>query len=327
MDQLILIDTSWVIHRMWHVHQDLQVTLHNGEVLKTGHVYGVCRLLKSLTSKYPEADIICCLDGSPVHGRELCSDYKANRTNAVHTAFDDLGVIVECAVAFPRVKVAYHRALEADEVMSYYVDVWHKEYDQIIVYSGDCDMLQLLNEVKVFIAKEFNTDGTLKLIDRDTYYSDPKYADKFAGVDLSVLPLYRAMVGDSSDNLSGFPRLRKKVAKEIAESYRSVHRLMSGVGVDFDDTSIFPKGFKEFLPRLQTNYAIMKLPSAYDLEVRETVPHLYVSENNDVAQILYSLYRIRSASPVQTVLVDKDCESDYLSVRESVNSSWRRPTK
>lgn len=156
MKNLILIDTSWVVHRMWYAHQDLQVTLHNGEVLKSGHLYGVCRLLESLTSKYPAADIVCCLDGVAKHGKSLSDDYKANRTASVaRTAFDDLGVIVECAVAFPRVRVAFHRSLEADEVISYLARAWGENYEQVIVYSADCDMLQLMSDGNVVIAKEF----------------------------------------------------------------------------------------------------------------------------------------------------------------------------
>ena len=321
--ELILIDASWVIHRMWHVHQDLSVTLSDGTVLKSGHIYGVCRLLKSLNTKHPEADIIFCLDGVAMHGKSLSADYKANRSHGeVYTAFDDLGVIVECAVAFDNTVVSFHRALEADEVMSYLVSVHKSDYESIIIYSADGDMLQLLDE-GVYVAKEFNGNGTLKLVDVNTYYTDPKYVDKFLGCRIDALPIYRAMVGDSSDNLAGFPRLRKKVAKEIAEKYVSVESVVCGATVDND--TLFPKDFVSFLPTLNTNYKIMKLPTEADLVCRGTLPIVYEKDKDDEARCLFSLYRIRSVSPVGTVVVDADSESEYLNVREIVNDNWRHP--
>ena len=322
--ELILIDASWVIHRMWHVHQDLSVTLHNGTVLKSGHLYGVARLLKSLNTKHPEADIIFCLDGVAVHGMKLNPEYKANRGyGTVATAFDDLGVIVECAVAFARTQVSFHRALEADEVISYHTLMNLTEYERIIVYSADGDMLQLLAAGEnVFIAKEFDTDGRLKLVDLTTYYEDPKYTNKFLGCRIDALPLYRAMVGDSSDNLPGFPRIRKKVAKEIAEKYSTVDEIAAACK---DGDELFPKDFESFIPTLRTNYEIMKLPTVTDLALRGHLPNLYSKDEDDEARCLFSLYRIRSVSPVETHVVTEEVEDGYLRVRDVANENWRHP--
>lgn len=322
--ELILIDASWVIHRMWHVHQDLQVTLHNGTVLKSGHLYGVARLLKSLNTKHPEADIVFCLDGVAVHGTSLNPEYKANRGHGtVATAFDDLGVIAECAAAFDRTQIAFHRALEADEVIAYMAQMWQSEYERIIVYSADGDMLQLLAAGdNIFIAKEFDTDGRLKLVDLKTYYEDPKYTDKFLGCRIDALPLYRAMVGDSSDNLPGFPRIRKKVAKEIAEKYNTVDAIAAGCK---DGDPLFPKGFEGFLSTLCTNYEIMKLPTVTDLALRGHLPNLYGKDGDEEARCLFSLYRIRSVSPVETHVVAEEAEDGYLRVRDTTNENWRHP--
>lgn len=325
MKDLILVDASWVIHRMWHVHRDLKVTLHSGSILQSGHLYGVARLLKSLTTKYPEADIIVCLDGVAEHGKALSSDYKANRdAGSVHTAFDDLGVLVECSLAFKGVTVAFHRSLEADEVISYFVHSKKAHYDRVIIYSADGDMLQLLAAGdNIFIAKEFNRDGMLSLVDSNVYGTNEHYLDKFVGTDLEVLPLYRAIVGDSSDNLAGFPRIRRKVAKEIAEKYRTTERVAGGC---LAGDPLFPEGFKSFLGSLNVNYEIMKLPTPYDLEQRGTVPHVYdKTDNPGVAQTLYSLYRIRSTSPVETLSLDEGGEQSALFIREAINDNWRHP--
>lgn len=318
--ELILIDASWVVHRMWHVHSNLSVTLHSGEELKTGHIYGFARLLKTLNEHYPDADVIVCLDGKATHGKELNGDYKGNRQNGSKmTAFDDLGVLVECAVVFNNVVVAFHRNLEADEIISYFCDLKSGAYEKIIVYSADGDMTQLLSK-NVFIAKEFDK-GLLKLIDENFYYTDEKYVDKFCGCKIAKLPLYRAMVGDSSDNLPGFPRLRKKLAKEFAEKYGSVEAIVQAVNAG----ESFPEGFKDFLPVLQNNYEIMKLPTANDLNLRGVKPHVFNLVNMDDAKMFFSLYRIKSVSPVDTVVLNEEEELMAMEARADVNSVWKHP--
>lgn len=321
--ELILIDASWVIHRMWYVHSNLSVTLKNGVELKSGHVYGFARLLKTLTTSYPEADIIVCLDGNATHGKELNADYKGNREHGVvKTAFDDLGVLVECAVAFKNTKVAFHKHLEADELISYFCYEHKLDYDAIIIYSADGDMVQLLDG-NVFIAKEFER-GFLKLVDQSIYLTDPKYVNKFLACSITALPLYRAIVGDSSDNLSGFPRIRKKLARDLAEKYVEAKVLAEAVE---ENEAEFPVGFKDFLPTLKSNYEIMKLPTPYELTVRGTLPNIFDKDEGDIetAKALFSLYRIKSTSPVETFEISPDVEESYLILRDSVNAVWKHP--
>lgn len=327
MRDLILVDFSWVVHRMWWAHKDLSVVLADGTELKSGHVFGVARLLKTLTEKYPSADIVLCLDGSPKHGKALSADYKANRSpNSAGTAFEDLGVLLTCAMAFPRVTAAFHRDLEADEVISYMAQFYCKHCSRVIIYSADCDMLQLLACAdNIFIAKEFDKkSGELLLVDKEAYLSDSHYLDKFVGCDISVLPLYRAMVGDSSDNLAGFPRLRKKLAKELAESYRTEDALVRGC---HNGDVRFPTMFKDFLPKLHINYEIMKLPTVQKLEDACCPPRVVGGESNSEALLMYSLYRIRSVAPMETLNLAAWEEREAMRVRGVLNDNWKHPDK
>lgn len=326
--ELILIDASWVIHRMWHAHKDLAVTLYSGVELKSGHVYGVSRLLCSLNAKYPDADLILCLDGFAKHGKSLNSDYKANRDHSVvATAFDDLGVIIECACAFNNVKVAFNKDLEADDIIAYLTQVNKDSYEKVIIYSADCDMLQLLAlGENIFIAKEFDKSSSkLKLVGKLEYYTDTAYTDKFLGVDVAVLPLYRAIVGDGSDNLPGFPRIRKKLAKQMAETFYSFEALKEACLEPEKSKIAFPNGFDGFLDTLNTNYNIMRFRDASYLDGMGLYPHFYESNGTKNSSAMFSLYRIKSVSPVDVCIVDAKLEKVYLNLRDEINASWRRP--
>lgn len=319
-NELILIDASWVIHRMHHVHHMLGVNLKNGQYLQTGHLYGTARLIKSLTENYSDADIIFCLDGMATHGKTLDVNYKADRAHGtVKHAFDDLGAVVEMLSCYPQVKIAFHRHLEADEIMSYLADFHKKDYKQIIIYSGDCDMVQLISD-NVFVSTTFDK-GRLILVGEKEYQEQEKYTDKFVGCRLDVLPLFRAMVGDSSDNLAGFPKMRKKLAKELAEEFGGLQEL----SVASTTSTKFPHGFLEFLPKLRTNYAIMKLPTVAELSARGHIPLVYKQDDHRLGLKLFSLYRIKSTSPVPVVELSPDEEDKILVMRDQVNEQWKHP--
>lgn len=319
--QLILIDTSWVIHRAWWTHKDLKVKLLNGDKLPSGHLYGLTRLLKSITLGYPEADIYLCLDGRAKHGKMLSSSYKANRTpGTVSTAFDDLGVMLECSYAYG-INVSYHPDLEADEVISYLVDKYSKEYEKVIIYAGDNDMLQLLGD-NVYVSTKLRS-GKFELVSRESYLKDEKMFIKYQGVEPSKLPLYRAFVGDSSDNLSGYPRIRKKLVKEIVDKYSSLENIVLGIA---NKDPLFADGMQSYVETLISNYRIMKLPGVAELEELMTIP-IEHKDLGEYAVEMYSLYRIKSTSPVDVYPLTDELENKFMEIREKLNSQWRRPKK
>lgn len=321
---LILIDGSWLIHRSFHAFRNLSVKLRSGSVASTGHLYGVMKALRQITNAYPVSDIIFCLDGDSTHGKTLDPEYKAHRGHGDSwSPFDDLGVLINMILSYPHTQIAFHKDLEADEIISYYVRLNDGKYGNgvsIYIHSMDNDMLQLLGD-GVFIAKSF-ADGRFVTTDEDEYLNDPKYFDKFASTKIEALPLFRALTGDPSDNLAGFPRLRRKQAKEWAEEYLTATALA-------DDAvrrpGKFPDGFIEFLPKLKTNFEIMRLPTPSDLSARGQLPRLFGDRTNSDA--LFNLYQMRSMTPniIPLVEVTDDIEREWIALRDSLNAQWKHP--
>lgn len=321
-NNLILIDTSWMVHRSFYAFKDLSVTLRDGSVLRSGHLYGVMRGLRQISQAYPNSTIMFCLDGSSNYGKSLDPEYKATRHAKDPNAwnpFDDLGVLVNMILSYPMTSVAFHKDLEADDVISYYTHGLKELFDSTIIYSADNDMLQLLCD-DVVISNSF-ADGQFCTTGLGEYFNDPKWYDKYLCTKIEALPLFRALVGDSSDNLCGFPRLRKKLAKEWAEEYLDVTALAEDV---LRRPGKFPNGFIDFLPKLKTNYQIMRLPTPDDLKVRECIPHVF--EERTDAFALFNLYKMRSLTPdiLPSVDVDDKIEESWKAIRDSVNAQWRR---
>lgn len=323
---LILIDASWLIHRSFHTFKDLSVTLRDGSVLRSGHLYGVMRGLRQISQAYPNSLIIFCLDGNPTHGKTLDPEYKANRIKheGVWTPFDDLGVLITMILSYPNTKIAFHKDLEADEIISYFARLSPRAFEDIYIYSADNDMLQLLGD-GVVVSRAF-ADGQFVTTDEAEYLNDPKWFDKFLSTKIEALPLFRALVGDGSDNLNGFPRLRKKLAKEWAEEYLTADALAEDA---LRRPGKFPNGFIDFLPKLKTNYEIMRLPTPDDLVARNCSSQIIdkrIFDKSEGVYELFNLYKMRSLTPniLPSVDVTDELEAEWKAVRDAVNAQWQR---
>lgn len=321
---LILIDTSWLLLRSNYAFKNLHVELKNGDVLPSGHLYGVVKTLRQIRMAYPESKIVFCLDGHASRGKELDPAYKANRERGGYDPFTDLGVLVNMVLTYPNTSVMYHKQLEADELISSVV-YWARTsrlYDNVYIFSADNDMLQLLGE-KTYFANAF-VKGAFSVVDEKAYYNDEKWFKKFLCTNIKALPLFRALVGDASDNLSGFPRLRKKKAKEWAEEYLTAQALAD----DFKRRpGKFPDNFGEFIPKLLTNFTIMKLPTKSDLAGRGLTPNIYPSADFSKvnAYEMFKLYRMKSLTDhiLSNVEVSDAYESELLALRDEINSNWK----
>lgn len=321
--KFILIDTSWLVHRSSFAFKDLSVTLRDNSVLRSGHLYGVMKDLRRIMQAYPQAMVIFCLDGNSTHGKTLDPNYKANRVKAegAWNPFDDLGVLVNMISSYSRTKIAFHKDLEADDIISYFVYTLSGA-GNVCIYSADNDMLQLLGD-GVVVSRSF-ADGSFVKTDMGEYLNDPKWYDKYVCTKIEALPLFRALIGDSSDNLSGFPRLKKKLAKEWAEEYLTASALVEDA---LRRPGKFPANFIDFLPKLRTNYEIMRLPTPDDLIARHCVPHMIGEEGDEKdAFELFNLYKMRSLTQniLSSIDVDDEVEAKWKAVRDVVNAEWRK---
>ena len=205
---VFLIDFLWYCYKSYYTHEDLQ----NSEGIKTGHLYGVTNLVQRILTLYPDALIIMCEDYGAKERKELNEEYKANRKEnnfkdiweIVHNIFSDLD----------NVQFAYNEGYEADDMMFSISRI--KDYsNRFIIVSGDNDLLQALDE-STTIVRKITYKGFQNVITPDSDY----YQDKFSDLLPSQIPLFRAIIGDRSDNLrpikSRFPR---KIAYYYAKHY------------------------------------------------------------------------------------------------------------
>ena len=117
---------------------------------------------------------------------------------------EQTGVIIELVKAYG-IKVIQESGVEADDVIASVAKQIKIEKSQIIISSGDKDLAQLVCN-DVVLMNNFDS----KILDHDGVI------DKF-GVKPNQIFDYLCLVGDTSDNIPGVPKVGPKTAVTLLE--------------------------------------------------------------------------------------------------------------
>ena len=208
---LVLVDGSSYLYRAFHALPPLT----NSQGMPTGAVYGVANMLRKLLSDYAPEHIAVVFDAKGKTFRDdMFAQYKANRPPMP----EDLKVQIEplhalvAALGFPILQVA---GVEADDVIGTLARQAAARGQSVVISTGDKDMAQLV-------------DGHITLINTmsNTALDIPGVITKF-GVPPERIIDYLALVGDSSDNIPGVPKVGPKTAAKWLNEYGTLDDLIA----------------------------------------------------------------------------------------------------
>jgi DNA polymerase-1 len=208
---LILVDGSSFLYRAFHALPPL----NNSKGQPTGAILGVTNMLKRLVANYPNSHIGVVFDAPGRTFRDdLFEAYKSHRPKMP----DDLRCQIEPLHAVIRamgLPVLIEAGVEADDVIGTLAVKAFKIGFQVIISTGDKDMAQLVNEGITLENTMFNIR-----MDRQGVI------DKF-GVPPERIIDYLALVGDTSDNIPGVPKVGPKTAAKWLQEYGSLDHLIT----------------------------------------------------------------------------------------------------
>lgn len=210
--KIVLLDTHAIIHRAYHALPDF--TTSSGE--PTGALYGVASMVLSIVNNLDPDYIIACYDmPGGTFRSEIDVKYKANRQKAD----DDLvEQIVKSRAIMDALSIPYYekKGYEADDLLGTIAEQLKKDKNnEIIIASGDMDTLQLVdgNRVKVFTLKKGLNDTVL--------YNEKAVKERF-GFGPKLLPDFKGLRGDPSDNIIGIAGIGEKTATNLITNFGSI---------------------------------------------------------------------------------------------------------
>ena len=202
---LVLIDGSSYLYRAYHALPNL--TNSSGE--PTGALHGVLSMINKLVREQPSAHIAVVFDAPGKTFRdEMYADYKATRPPMPDDLRSQVEPILDAvrSMGLPLLQVT---GVEADDVIGTLCRIAASKNLSVLVSTGDKDLAQLVND-KVTLVNTMNDS----VLDRDA-----------VKVKFDVWPEqiidYLALVGDSSDNIPGVPKVGAKTAAKWLNEYDS----------------------------------------------------------------------------------------------------------
>ena len=208
---LVLVDGSSYLYRAFHALPPL--TNSTGE--PTGAVLGVLNMLAKLLKEHDPPHIAVVFDAPGRTFRDdLFAEYKAQREpmpDELRAQVEPLIGAVE-ALGLPLLRVP---GVEADDVIGTLARRAAEQGLDVLISTGDKDMAQLVDE-RVTLVNTM-TDSTL---DRAGVKA------KFDVYPEQIVD-YLALVGDSSDNIPGVPKVGPKTAAKWLGQYATLDNLLA----------------------------------------------------------------------------------------------------
>ncbi|MDB5179883.1 MAG: polA [Candidatus Saccharibacteria bacterium] len=209
MKRLAVIDGKSVFYRGYYAMPGL--ALPDGT--PTGGVFGFTSIAIELIKKL-EPDYVAVawdIKGTSAAKRlEIFEHYKAGRTKPAEDFYAQLPILREVLEAFnwPLYELDQY---EADDIMGTFAAQAKEDGIEACLVTGDYDLLQLIDDnTGVYITRTGSTDLVR--------YDDDAFEKKY-GVKVSQFVDYKALVGDSSDNIPGVPRIGPKAAQNLLTAY------------------------------------------------------------------------------------------------------------
>jgi DNA polymerase-1 len=221
--RLILLDAHAILHRAYHALPDFVSS--KGE--PTGGLYGVSTMLLKIIADLKPDYIVACYDlPGPTYRHDVYKDYKAGRKKADPALVSQMKRSRDLFTVFG-IPIYDKPGFEADDMLGTIVekiknsnaendkdDSIGKNID-IIIASGDMDTLQLVDDKKVQVY-------TLKKGINDTIlYDEDAVCDRF-GFGPELLPDYKGLRGDPSDNIIGIAGIGEKTATILIKTFGTI---------------------------------------------------------------------------------------------------------
>lgn len=213
--RIVLLDSHAIIHRAYHALPDF--TSSKGE--PTGALYGLSSMLLRIIDDLEPDHIAACYDlPKPTVRHEAYEGYKATRQKSDDSLVAQIIRSRDVFAAFG-IPIYEREGFEADDILGTLALHLEKEKDlEVIIASGDMDTLQLVDggRVKVY---------TLKRGLNETVMYDEKAVEARFGFDAALIPDWKGLRGDPSDNIKGVPGIGEKTATDLVVNFGTIENL------------------------------------------------------------------------------------------------------
>ncbi|HVS48707.1 MAG TPA: DNA polymerase I [Candidatus Dormibacteraeota bacterium] len=214
--RLVLIDAHSLIYRAFFALPPMSTS--DGQV--TNAVYGFTSMLAIVLASRPEYAIGAFDVGGPTFRSKEYQEYKAGRRAMPDDLRPQIEKVREVLQSFS-IPIYGIEGFEADDVIGTLSRIAEERGHAVTIVSGDLDCLQLV------------TDSVEALVPRrgitDTFMYGPDQVRQRYGFEPVQLIDFKALRGDTSDNIPGVPGVGDKTAAKLVQDFGTVEALLERV--------------------------------------------------------------------------------------------------
>jgi DNA polymerase-1 len=183
-------------------------------------VYNFFRGVRPLVEKFNPDKVYFVLEGNPQFRKTLSEGlYKNNRPKQNRSFYEQKATIISLVKNFMPFEVVKHPQLECDDTIATLSTVHVKKGDDVVIVSSDSDFIQLLD----YLGEKCKLYNPVK----KSFVSKPEY-------DYVV---WKALNGDSTDNISGIKGVGPKTAEKLTKDPQKLLTFLN----EKDNRAIFEK--------------------------------------------------------------------------------------
>lgn len=207
----VLIDGNAILHRAYHAMPRFET---DGKLVNA--IYGFISILFSTIEKFQPEFLAVAFDvKGPTFRDKIFEEYKAKRIKPPQEFYDQIPAVWEF-LAEMEIPLLTKEGFEADDIIGTLAQKVNGDLGagEVIVVTGDQDTLQLVDD-RTKIAMP--AMGMVK----ETLYDPTAVRGKF-GLSPAQIIDYKALSGDSSDNIPGVRGIGPKTAVELIKEFGNI---------------------------------------------------------------------------------------------------------
>ncbi len=238
--KLVLIDGHSILNRAFYGVPDLS----NAKGLHTNAIFGFLNILfKILEEEHPDYLAVAFDVHAPTFRHQMYEAYKGTRKPMPEELREQVPVMKEVLRAMG-ITIMEQAGLEADDILGTLAKKAEAEGMEVSLVSGDRDLLQIATEhIKIRIPK--TKMGRTEI--EDYYAEDVKALYQVTPTQFIEL---KALMGDTSDNIPGVPKVGEKTAIALMTEYGSIDNIYTHLDSEYKEKKI--QKLDEFLNEEKT---------------------------------------------------------------------------
>ncbi len=211
LKKFVVVDGHALIYRGYYALPPL--TTKKGELVNA--VFGFTSVLLNMLGKLRPDYLAVTFDlKGPTFRHEAYEDYKATRAETPDDLLAQVPRIKQIVEAF-KIPIFEEEGFEADDMIATIAKKITDYPDtELIILTGDMDLTQLITD-QVRVVAPISGFNEVKNYDAEAVIE--KY-----GIRPDQMVDYKALVGDTSDNISGVPGIGKKTAAKLLQEYETL---------------------------------------------------------------------------------------------------------